>query len=226
MIQKYAMGCENLDELLGGGFESGTVTQLYGEGGSGKTNICLQLSIECVKGGKKVVYIDTEGISAERFKQIAGKDAEKISRDIIIYEPMSFEQQYVTIKEIGSLMEGNQCIGLIIMDSATLFYRYELADEERSILLRRELANQIANLLALARRYDVAVVITNQIYTDIEMDELRPVGGSMLDHLSKVIIKLEKMDDGRRRAVIKKHRSMPEGKTCMFVLTNEGVGNP
>jgi DNA repair protein RadB len=222
IIKKYALGCKRIDDLLGGGFESGTVTQLYGEGGSGKTNICLQLSIECVKKGEKVIYIDTESISGERFEQIAGEDAEEIARDIIIYEPMSFEEQYASIKEVNEMMDGVNNVGLIVLDSATLFYRYEL-NEARSISLKRELAKQITNLLILARRHDIAVVITTQVYTDIERDELRPIGGNMLDHLSKVIVKLERLDGGRRKAVLKKHRSMPEGRSCDFVLCEDGV---
>jgi len=51
-IERYTSGCEKLDELLGGGFEAGTVTQIFGEAGSGKTNICLQLAIETVKKGR------------------------------------------------------------------------------------------------------------------------------------------------------------------------------
>jgi RecA/RadA recombinase len=68
---KYSAGCKSIDELLGGGFESGTVTQLYGEAGSGKTNICLQAAVECARKGKKVIFIDSEGFSPERFLQIA-----------------------------------------------------------------------------------------------------------------------------------------------------------
>ncbi|MDY6966407.1 MAG: DNA repair and recombination protein RadB [Halobacteriota archaeon] len=222
-IKRYPLGCSNIDRLLGGGFEAGTVTQIYGEAGSGKTNISLQLTIECVRSGKKVIFIDTEGISIERFNQIAGDDAELISRDIIIFEPMSFDQQYSIIREIDRMVEGN--VGLVILDSATLFYRYELEDE-RSISLKRELAHQVAHLLGLARRHDIAVVITNQVYTDLDKNELHPVGGTMLAHLSKVIIHLEKLDYGKRRAVIRKHRSMPEGSSCEFLLTGEGVKNP
>lgn len=219
-INRYPLGCNNIDELLGGGFEAGTLTQMYGQAGSGKTNICIQLAIESVRSGKKVVFIDTEGISVERFDQIAGDDSELISKDIIIYEPMDFDQQYSVVREIDKIIGGN--VGVVILDSATLFYRYELEDE-RSISLKRELAHQAAHLLGLARKHDVAVVITNQIYTDIETNELQPVGGMMIEHLSKVIIQLLKLEYGKRRAVIRKHRSMPEGSSCDFQLTSDGV---
>jgi len=222
-IKRYPLGCNNIDRLLGGGFEAGTLTQIYGQAGSGKTNICIQLAIECVRSGKKVIFIDTEGISVERFDQIAGDDSDQISKDIIIYEPTGFDQQYSVIREVDKIIEGN--VGVVILDSATLFYRYELEDE-RSISLKRELAHQAAHLLGLARKYDVAVVITNQIYTDIDTNELQPVGGMMIEHLSKVIVQLLKLEYGKRRAIIRKHRSMPEGSSCDFLLTSDGVRDP
>ena len=233
---KYSAGCKNIDELLGGGFESGTVTQLYGEAGSGKTNICLQMAVECARKGKTVIFIDSEGFSPERFLQIANANTntnetsetvERIAQRITIYEPHSFEQQTSCIDEIEGLIkekEGESGVALVILDSATLFYRLEL-DEERSIYLRRVLANQIMHLLELARRYDLAVIITNQVYMDIEAGNLRPSGGYALEHLSKVIVQLEKTAEGRgkRRAVLKKHRSMPEDTSCEFFITGDGV---
>jgi DNA repair protein RadB len=230
---KYSTGCKSIDELLGGGFESGTVTQLYGEAGSGKTNICLQVAVECARKGESIIFIDSEGFSPERFLQIAqsrtggSEDVESIARRIMIYEPQSFEQQTSCIKEIDAVIkdkEGKNKVSLVILDSATLFYRLEL-DDERSIYLRRALANQIMHLLEVARRYDLAVLITNQVYADIEIGKLRPSGGSALEHLSKVIVQLEKVQGGRgkRRAVLKKHRSMPEDTACEFFITSKGV---
>jgi DNA repair protein RadB len=231
---KYSSGCNSIDELLGGGFESGTVTQLYGEAGSGKTNICLQVAIGCAQKGKSVIYIDSEGFSPERFLQIAragarsdAEDVEGIARRIIIYEPHSFEQQTSCINEIETVIKEKRDkngVALLILDSATLFYRLEL-DDERSVYLRRVLANQIMNLLEIARMHDLAVIITNQVYMDIDNGKLRASGGYAIEHLSKVIVQLEKAEEGRgkRRATLKKHRSMPEDTSCEFFITSKGV---
>lgn len=230
---KYGTGCKSIDELLGGGFEAGTVTQLYGEAGSGKTNICLQMAVACARNGNSVIIIDSEGLSPERFLQIAAAHAsedeavERIAGRIILYQPQNFEQQTSCIKEIEKVIrekESKSAVSLVILDSATLFYRLEL-DDERSMYLRRVLANQIMQLLELARKYDLAVIITNQVYTDVENGRLRPSGGSALEHLSKVIVQLEKVEGtgGKRRATLMKHRSMPEDISCAFFITGTGV---
>jgi DNA repair protein RadB len=221
--ERIPSGCKPLDEMLGGGVETGIVTQLYGGSGSGKTNICIQLAVECVKSGKKVIFIDTEGFSADRFKQIAGEDAKKIAGDIIIYEPASFEQQYSAITDIEKLM--NEKIGLIILDSAALFYRLGLQDDsnEENVAIRRELVNQIGILHGMARKYGVSVVITNQVYKDIATGELCPVGGNAFEHLSKTIILLDKIGTSKRKATLRKHRSKCEGVFCEFRLTEKGA---
>jgi len=214
-------GCKPLDELLGGGFEIGIVTQIFGAAGTGKTNICIQLAVECVKQGQKVIFIDTEGLSPVRFKQIAGENAKEIARNIIIYEPLSFEEQYAAVREVERIAGEN--IGLVILDSATSYYRFELEDEETGIKNRRELASQIGFLHALARKHGLAAVITNQVYSDIISGGVRPLGGSSLEHISKAIIQLEKAGEGTRRAILYKHRSRPEGLSAEFRITADGI---
>jgi len=221
--ERIPSGCKPLDEMLGGGVETGIVTQLYGGSGTGKTNICIQLAVECVKSGKKVIFIDTEGFSADRFKQIAGDEAKKIAGEIIIYEPASFEQQYSAITDIEKLM--NEKIGLIVLDSAALFYRLGLQDDsnEENVAIRRELVNQIGILHGIARKYGVAIVITNQVYKDVATGELCPVGGNAFEHLSKTIILLDKTGTSKRKATLRKHRSKSEGIYCEFRLTDKGA---
>jgi DNA repair protein RadB len=214
-------GCKPLDELLGGGFEKGIVTQIFGPAGTGKTNICIQLAVECVKQGQRVIFIDTEGLSPARFKQIAGENAKEIARSIVIYEPLNFEEQYAAVREVERIAGEN--IGLVILDSATSYYRFELEDDETGMKSRRELASQIGFLHALARKHGFVVVITNQVYSDIASGGVRPLGGSSLEHISKTIIQLEKTGEGTRRAILYKHRSRAEGSSAEFRITAEGI---
>lgn len=215
-------GCKPIDDLLGGGIECGIVTQVYGEPGSGKTNLCLQAAVECSKAGKKVIYIDTEGLSFDRFSQIAGEKSKETAQNILIYEPMSFDEQYTAVCEAEKISGEN--VGLIIVDSATSFYRYELDDEDSGIQSRRELANQIGFLQGIARKAGIAVLITNQIFSDVENNGgVRPIGGRGIEHISKTILKLERVGTGERSAKIIKHRCRPEGEMCCFTITSDGL---
>ena len=220
MLDRLPSGCQSLDLLLSGGFESGIITQLYGEAGTGKSNIAMQLAVQAVARGLRVIFIDTEGFSAERFKQIAGPGAEEMAAKIMIFEPMSLEQQAIAIREASKI--AGRDLGLIILDSATSLYRVLLeADDNRSI--RRTLTVQLSELQEIARRHRIPVVITNQVYMDIENNSLRPIGGTGLEHICKAIIFLEKKGEGLRRARLMKHRSSPEGITADFRLTARGV---
>jgi len=219
-LNRLPSGCQPLDQLLGGGFESGIITQLYGEAGTGKTNVVLQLSVQAVARGMKVVFIDTEGFSADRFTQIAGQDAKEIASRIAIFEPMNLEQQHVSIKDASKII--GRDFGLVVLDSATSLYRVELeADDNRAII--RSLSSQMGELNEIARRHRIPAVITNQVYTEIETNRLRPIGGTNMDHISKAIISLEKVGNGVRRARIVKHRSQPEGETAQFRITGSGI---
>ena len=220
MLDRLPSGCQSLDLLLSGGFESGIITQLYGEAGTGKSNIVMQLAVQATARGMRVIFIDTEGFSAERFKQIAGSGAEEMAAKIMIFEPMSLEQQAIAIREASKI--AGRDLGLIILDSATSLYRVLLeAEDNRSI--RRTLTVQLSELQEIARRHRIPVVITNQVYMDIENNSLRPIGGTGLEHICKAIIFLEKKGEGGRSARLMKHRSSPEGITADFRLTARGV---
>ncbi len=220
MLDRLPSGCQSLDLLLGGGFESGIITQLYGESGTGKSNIVMQLAVQAVARSLRVIFIDTEGFSAERFKQIAGPGAEEMAAKIMIFEPMSLEQQAIAIREASKI--AGRDLGLVILDSATSLYRVLLeAEDNRSI--RRTLTVQLSELQEIARRHRIPIVITNQVYTDIENNMLRPLGGTGIEHICKAIIFLEKNGEGLRRARLMKHRSSPEGVVADFRLTARGL---
>lgn len=215
--------CETLDNLLGGGIESGSLTSLYGEAGSGKTNICLQLARNVVLNGKKVVFIDTEGVSFTRLKQISGEDFDKVTKDILFFTPYSLEEQEKNVEDAVHLAEAKDEIGLIVLDSATVHYRATFG-EECEADGRKSLGRQVNLLLQVSRKKDIPVLITTQVYTDTKTNTFEPIGGHVLMHYAKAIIKLEKFGDGGlRRAMIKKYRWRPEGISAEFKLTENGV---
>ena len=214
-------GSKALDDLLEGGFEGGAITLLFGEAGSGKTNICLQVASMVASSGKKVVYIDTEGVSLERLKQIAGEGYEEVMKNILFFEPHNFEDQEKFVEKAVRLAESSLEVGAIMLDSATIHYRLTRNDEEKGV--RKSLSPQLAKLLAAARSKDIPIILTSQVYTDIEKGTFEPLGGHVLLHNAKAIIRLDKVGTNTRRAVIIKHRHLEEGRRTDFKITKNGV---
>lgn len=210
-----------MDELLEGGLEGGAITLLFGEAGSGKTNICLQVARNVTLSGKKVIYIDTEGVSLERLQQIAGDKYEEVMKNILFFEPHSFEEQEKFVEKAVKLADSSLEIGAIIVDSATIHYRLTRNDEEKGT--RKSLSPQLAKLLGVGRIKDIPILVTSQVYTDIEKGTFEPLGGHVLLHNAKAIIRLDKVSTGTRRAVIVKHRHLEEGRRAEFKITKTGI---
>ena len=149
-MERLLLNCKSLDDLLGGGIEYGIITEFYGAAGTGKTNICLQASRECVTYGKKAVYIDTEGVSVERLQQICkDNNYKKILSEILFFNPGSFEEQELAVVN-AIKMKG---LGLIIIDTINMFYRMKLEDDEEGA--ERSLIRQLTNLQLAARQKEV-----------------------------------------------------------------------
>ena len=219
---KTALGCRALDDLLGGGVEEGCITLLHGEAGSGKTNLCLQLARNVVRSGRKVIYIDTEGVSMERLRQICGDDFDIVAKNILFSEPYSFEEQEALIEKAVKIAESNAEVGLIIIDSITMHYRLTMRDETRRDE-RYSLTRQIAKLLRVSRQRGIPVVVTSQVYTDLDTGRYLPLGGHMLSHNAKTIVRLEKVGPSQRAAVLEKHRHREEGSRAVFRITGRGL---
>ena len=220
-MRRLPFECDALDTLLDGGVESSCVTLIYGEAGTGKTNLCLVLARNVAKQGKKVVYLDTEGVSLDRFRQVSGEGFENLLKSVLFFEANSFDEQEKMVDKAIKLAEGNLDVELIIIDSLTMFYRLTAREEERTE--RRSLTSQSVKLLGIARKRDIPVVLTSQVYTDVERKTFESLGGHSLHHNAKTIISLEKVSPGRRKAVLKKHRHIAEGKSADFRLVETGI---
>jgi DNA repair protein RadB len=209
-----------MDQLLGGGLEVRTITQFYGEPASGKSTLCMIAAVTSLRAGQTVVFIDSEGFSIERFRQIAGTDTEKIADRLFLFEPIDFEQQGIMIAEAEKILKVHKP-GLLVMDSATALYRNDLERGRDSIQM---LTRQMIQLLGYSKRYEMPVIVTNQVYMDTVKNTFLGLGGTALEHISKVIIRLEKTDRlGFRRARLVKHRSQPEGASFEFEIVEDGI---
>ena len=217
-MKRLKLKCKPLDDLLGGGIESGVITEVFGEAGSGKSNLCLQATRECASFGKKVAFVDSEGISIERLNQICKKEYnfKKILDEIMFFTPNSFKSQEKIIKEI---LENNN-IELIVVDTLNLFYRINLEDDKEATM--RSFLRQMGTMQMAARKKDIFILVSEQVYTD-KNGEIKPFTHRETEHMIKTSIKLEKKGIAKRNAIIMKHRSQPEGKTASFTINSSGL---
>ena len=206
---------KDFDAMLGGGLIPGNITHIYGPPASGKTNIAIIATRNAAKEGT-VIYIDPEGgFSVERMKQIAGEDFDAVLKNLLLIEPTDYDEQKVAIKKLDELVPKTNA-KLVIVDSIAVLYRLE---EEKDI---KELGRQLAQLLRVARKFHIPVLITNQVYTDINTQKIVPVGGDILRYWAKIVIALEKVN-GIRAAVLEKHKFVKEGIRLEFKIRNEGL---
>jgi len=229
VTDRIATGCEAVDDLLGGGFERGAATQVYGPPAAGKTNIVLSAAVEVAAAGDSALFIDTEGLSVERMEQLAAArvehpdtDAESVDElasHLILSAAHTFDEQEEAVRDAEGLADA---VELIVLDSATGFYRLERTEGDEGETLRA-VGRQLAHLISLARQYDVAVAFTNQVFSDPEGDRSRGLGGHTLDHWSGAILRVERFRGGNRRATLEKHRARPAGDSARFRITGEGL---
>jgi len=216
-MKRLQLKCKPLDDLLGGGIESKVITKIYGEAGSGKTNLCLQASRECANNGKRVAYIDSEGASLERLGQIC-KDYsyDKILKNILFFSPSSLEDQEKMVKNAINVKD----LDLIIVDTINLFYRINLEEDKEGAM--RSFTRQMANLQIAVREKDFHAIVAEQVYTDKNGD-IKPFTNRDTEHMVKATVRLEKIGIGKRQATIIKHRSQPEEKKAIFKITAKGL---
>ena len=214
----------SLDELLGGGIEKGAITQFYGPPGCGKTNIVLKILYESTKNGSKAIFMDTEGgLSLERIQQIAGFDFDNIAKNIFLLEPKTFDEQLLEIQNIERLLNEDNGIDILIIDSIVALYRVEDGDPSE---INKKLGRLMAKWLTLSREFNIAIVITNQIYSPFDSDDLivEPIGGTVLKYWSKIIIEIERnVGSLSRTATLQRHKNKSPGQTVTFEINDQGI---
>ncbi len=233
-VQRITTGSKALDELLGGGVETQSITEIYGPYGSGKTQFAHQMAVTVQlppeRGGlgRSALFIDTEGtFRPERIVQIAerfGLDPEETLKNILYARAFTSDHQMlVTERAEPYIKERN--IGIIIVDSLISHFRGEYVGRESLAERQQKLNKYLHKLLRLALGYNLAVLVTNQVVADPSAfftDPNRPAGGHVLGHgvTARLYIKRGKKD--RRVVKLVKSPYLPEG-TVEIVITEGGI---
>jgi DNA repair protein RadA len=234
-MRRCTTGCKKLDEILGGGIETQALTELIGEYGSGKTQICMMLSITAQlphdKGGLegRVVFIDTEGtFMPERVYQIAssmGLNPKEAASNIFVARAYNSSHQCLLIDRLFMLCPENN-VKLVVVDSMISHFRGEYIGRENLSDRQQKLNQYLHKLIRLSEAYNLAVVITNQVQSNPASffggDPNRPAGGNIMAHACTHRVYLRKGSKGVRVARIIDSPYLPE-KEAYFMITEKGI---
>lgn len=234
-VLRLTTGSKALDELLGGGLETQTITEFYGAYGSGKSQVCHQLCVNVQlppeRGGLNgaALYIDTENtFRTERIVQMAkhlGLDPEEVAKNIIYAEAYTSDHQMFLLDNADEIIKKNN-VRLTIVDSLTSHFRSEYLGREMLARRQQRLNKHMHKLIRLARAFNTVAVVTNQVMAKPDVffgNAVHPIGGHIVAHTSNTRIFLRKASRGPVRiARLVACPYLPEGEE-IFKVTEGGL---
>ena len=234
-IKRLSTGSKQLDELVGGGLETQTITEFYGEYGVGKSILCHQLAVNVQlpedKGGLNgaALYIDTENTFRPewivRMANAIGMDPTQIAKNIIYSEAFNSDHQVLLLEKADKIIQENK-VKLIIVDSLTAHFRSEYLGREMLAERQQKLNSHLHRLVRLSRAFNTCAVVTNQVMARPDQFfgmAVEAVGGHIVSHSSHTRIFLRRTASGPVR-ICKLISSpyLPEGER-IFKITEEGI---
>jgi len=234
-VLRLSTGSKAIDEILGGGLETQTITEFYGEYGSGKSQLCHQMCVNVQlppeKGGLGggALYIDTENtFRTERIVQMAqhvGLNPEEVVKNVIFAEAYTSDHQMFLLESADKIIKENN-IHLIVVDSLTSHFRSEYLGREMLAERQQKLNKHMHRLIRLARAFNAVAVVTNQVMAKPDVffgDAVHPVGGHIVAHTSHTRVYLRKSTRGPTRiARLVSSPYLPEGER-VFKVTENGI---
>ena len=234
-VLRLSTGSKAIDKIVDGGLETQTITEFYGEYGSGKSQICHQLCVNIQlppeRGGLNgaALYVDTENtFRLERIIQMskhAGLDPEQVAKNIIYAEAYTSDHQIFLLENADEIIKANN-VKLIIVDSLTGHFRSEYLGREMLAPRQQKLNKHMHKLIGLARAFNAVAVVTNQVMAKPDVffgDAVSPIGGHIVGHTSHTRIYLRKASRGPVRiARLVSSPYLPEGEE-IFKVTENGI---
>jgi DNA repair protein RadA len=238
-VAKIKTGSKELDQLLGGGVETQAITELFGEFGSGKTQICHQLAVNVQLpedlGGLNgsAIIIDTENtFRPERIIQMAeakGLDPNEVLKNIYVAQAYNSNHQMLLVdnaKELAEkLKKDGKPVRLLIVDSLTSHFRAEYVGRGTLADRQQKLNRHLHDLMRFGDLFNAAIVVTNQVQAKPDTfygDPTRPVGGHIVAHTATFRIYLRKSKGEMRVARLIDSPHLPEGE-AIFKVTEGGI---
>ncbi|CAH2094556.1 unnamed protein product [Euphydryas editha] len=218
-------GCAGVDKILNGGFKKGILTEIYGESGTGKTQIALQTAVCC--GFSGCVYICTEDVfPVKRFNQMSQNmwcdKEDKVCKKNIFIEHLTESHELVSCIRVRlpKLLKLNN-VSAVIIDSVAAPFRCENTNYVQRAEELKELAT---NLLYIAQEYNLAVICINQVTACFDgSDDVLPTLGLVWSNMITCRLKITKTFQECRELTIAFAPHLPSGLVAKFVITKKGI---
>jgi len=233
-VGRLTTGSRALDELVGGGLETQAITEVYGEFGSGKTQLCHQAAVNATmsedKGGLngEVLMIDTENtFRPERIVQMSealGLDHEETLKRIHVARAYNSAHQMLLVEKAAD-MARERPVRLLIVDSLTAHFRAEYVGRGTLAERQQALNTHMHALLRFGDLNNAVILCTNQVAAKPDAffgDPTRPVGGHIVGHTATYRIYMRKSKAGKRIARLVDSPSLPEAE-CVITVSEEGI---
>ena len=231
-LERITTGSDNLDELFGGGIETGAITELFGEYRTGKTQIahqlCVLVQLPRERGGldAKAAYIDTEGtFRPERIVEMAERfevDPKEVLANITVGRAYTSDHQVNLSRDISAIARDKN-IRLVVVDSLTSHFRAEYIGRGTLASRQQKLNQHIHFLLKLAEMHHVAILVTNQVMARPDFffgDPTAPIGGHIVAHSCTTRVYLRKSKQTKRVARIVDSPNLPEVEAIFEILAD------
>jgi len=230
-IIKIKTGANNFDTILGGGFETGCITECFGQYGSSKTQIAHQLCVNVVKANPDdyIVYIDTENtFRPERIVEMAHGaelDPQEVLSHIKVAKAYNSDHQMILAEKVNDLIEDGLQVRLVIVDSLTAHFRAEFVGRGTLADRQQKLNKHMHVLSKVAHTHNVCIYVTNQVMAKPDTffgDPTESIGGNIVGHNSTFRIYLRRGKKGTRVAKLIDAPNMPDAES-VYEVRSEGL---
>ncbi len=229
---RLSTGSKAFDALIGGGFESRGITEVFSAYGGGKTQLAHILSVNCLKQipDSYVVFIDTEStFRPERIIQIAkgiGLDSDEALKRIKIARAYNSDHQMLLAEKIEDLIKKQGLnIKFVVVDSLTAHFRAEFIGRGTLADRQQKLNKHMHVLAKMAETNNLCVYVTNQVMAKPDMffgDPTEAIGGHIVAHNSQTRVYLRRGKKGTRVAKLVDSPYLADGE-CSFMVTETGL---
>ena len=229
-LRRISTGSKNLDALVGGGFESGAITETFGQYASGKTQIAHVLAVRNFVEDLEsyTFFIDTEStFRPERIVELCknyGANPDEVLSHVKVARAFNSDHQMLLADKIGEMIETQKIkVGVVIVDSLTGHFRAEFIGRGTLAERQQKLNTHMHTLQRLASTHNLCVYVTNQVMVRPDVffgDPTEAIGGHIVAHASTFRIYLRRGKKGSRVAKLVDSPNMPEAEACFFVATD------